>query len=327
MKPRIIYLDAFPANPGDIDYSALQAVGDLQAFDRTPVSDIPRVVGDASIVLTNKCQLQAPTLEKLAAASGGGVKYIGVTATGTNIVDLPAARKLGITVTNVPGYSTPSVAQLVFALLLELTNHTSRHARAVADGGWSRSPDFCFTVAPITELAGKTFGVVGMGTIGKQVAQIASALGMKIAASHQRSSATTRIPGIDIQWLSVDELFATADVISLHCPLTDATKHLVNASRLASMKPSAILINTGRGPLIDEGALANALHKKQIAGAGLDVLSAEPPKADNPLLTAPNCVITPHVAWASVEARKRLLQMTADNIKAFLAGAPTNVVN
>ncbi len=324
MNPRIVYLDAYPANPGDIDYTPLQAVGQLETFDRTSINDILRVASGAPIVLTNKCQLQAPTLEKLAAA---GLKYIGVTATGTNIVDLPAARKFGVTVTNVPGYSTPSVAQLVFALLLEHANHTSRHARAVSDGGWSRSPDFCFTVGPITELSGKTFGVVGMGTIGKQVAQIASALGMKIAASHQRSMATTKIPGIDITWLSVDELFATADVISLHCPLTDSTRQMVNADRLSKMKRSAFLINTGRGPLIDEPALANALKQKQIAGAGLDVLSAEPPKADNPLLSAPNCIITPHVAWASVEARKRLLQMTADNIKAYLAGTPTNVVN
>lgn len=322
MADRIVVLDGYTLNPGDVPWTPFESLGALEIHERSHEPDTTQRAVGAPYVLTNKALLNAQTLKQL-----HGLKYVGVLATGTNIVDLKAARELGVTVTNVPGYSTDSVAQLVFALLLELSCHTASHAMAVHDGEWAGCPDFSFTVAPITELAGKTLGVVGMGAIGQRVARIGAALGMNIAAAHQRSMANVTLPGVDIRWLPVDELFAVADVVTLHCPLTDATRHMVNAARLATMKPNAIIINTGRGPLIDEDALADALGRGRIGGAGLDVLSSEPPPAKNPLLTAPRCVITPHIAWASVEARRRLMSKAADNLRAFIAGKPVNVVN
>lgn len=332
MAEPIVVLDGYTLSPGgDVDWLPLKALGDVTIYDRTPVSDAAARIAGARLVLTNKSIVNADVLARVP-----NVKYIGVLATGTNIVDLKAARDRGIAVTNVPGYSTASVAQLVFALKLEMSCHTSRHARAVADGGWARCPDFSFTVAPIVELAGKRLGIVGLGAIGRRVATIGAALGMEIVAAARsgetgvRTGELPEMPAVCVKRVLMDELFATSDVVSLHCPLTEGptgTRGLVNAARLATMKKTAILINTGRGPLIDEAALAAALKAGTIAGAGLDVLSTEPPAASNPLLSAPNVIITPHVAWASVEARRRLMATAAENLRAFLAGKPVNVVN
>ncbi len=319
---RIVVLDGYTLNPGDISWSPLERLGRLEVHDRSTGSQIVERMRGASFVMTNKTPINAQTLQQL-----DGLQYIGVLATGTNVVDLAVARQRGVSVTNVPGYSTDSVAQHVFALLLELVSHTSSHGMAVHEGDWVRSADFSFTVAPLTELAGKTLGIVGLGSIGQRVARIGAAMGMNIAASHQRSMNQVAIPGVDVRWLPVDELFRQADVLTLHCPLTDQTRHLVSAARLATMKHTAVLINTGRGPLVDEAALAEALRESRIAAAGLDVLSVEPPRPDNPLLTAPRCLITPHIAWASVEARTRLMRMAADNLQSFLDGKPRNVVN
>jgi len=331
MADRIVVVDGHtlvpePTRPGELDWSAMKSLGDLSVHERTaPSMMAPRLDG-CTIALTNKGVFDEPLLAKLPS-----LKYIGVTATGTNIIDLQAARKRNIIVTNAPGYSTNSVAQHVFALLLELSNHVGAHNLAVRPkqgyAGWPGASDWCFTVSPLVELADKTLGIVGLGTIGQRVAQIGAALGMRIAAAHQRSMRETRIEGIEIEWLPTDELFARADVLSLHCPLTDVTKHTVNAIRLAMMKPTAYLINTGRGGLVDEGALANALRDGKIAGAAVDVLSTEPPASSNPLLTAPRCLITPHVAWGSLEARRRLMLIAANNIRAFQMGKPVNVVN
>lgn len=319
---RIVVLDGYTLNPGDITWTPFERIGKVEVHDRTPEPLVVERARGAAIVLTNKVLLRAPTLRQL-----DGLAYIGVLATGTNVVDLEAARERGVAVTNVPGYGTDSVAQHIFALLLELVSHTSSHGVAVHEGDWVRSPDFSFTVAPMTELAGKTLGIVGLGSIGRRVARIGAALGMNIAAAHQRSMNQVAIPGVDVRWLATDDLFHEADVLTLHCPLTDQTKQLVNAARLATMKPTAILINTGRGSLVDEAALADALAEGRIASAGLDVLGTEPPSPNNPLLTAPRCLITPHVAWATTEARTRLMRMAADNLRSFLDGKPRNVVN
>ncbi len=324
MPDKIVVLDGDTLNPGDLDWSPLEALGKLTVHPRTSTGNVVATVGDAPFVLTNKTVLDAATIEKLPS-----LRYIGVLATGVNVVDLQAARKRGVPVTNVPGYSTDSVAQQAFALLLELTNQVGSHSDAVRDGDWEKCDDFSFTLSPIIELAGKTLGIVGMGAIGKAMSRIGAAMGMKIAAAHQRSMKSVSLPGIDITWLPLEELLATADVVSLHCPLTDATKHMINADRLKLMKPAAYLLNTGRGPLLDEAAVDEALRQGRLAGAGLDVLSAEPPAGTprNPLVGAPNCVITPHVAWASVEARRRLMQRVAENVAAFQSGQAINVVN
>jgi glycerate dehydrogenase len=331
MPQRIVVLDGYTLTPvqpgrkpppGQLDWEPLASLGELIVYDRTPAREVAARAQGASIVLTNKAVIDAQAIQSLPQ-----LRYIGVLATGTNIVDLDAARQRGIPVTNVPGYSAASVAQHVFALLLELATHTAAHAQAVRDGQWSRCPDFSFTVAPIVELAGKTLGIVGLGAIGKQVARIGHAMGMRIAAAHQSSMRQVELPGVAIDWMPVDDLFAHTDVITLHCPLTDQTRGLVNAQRLGCMKPTAYLINTGRGPLVDESALAETLAQGRLAGAGLDVLSTEPPSPDNPLLSAPRCIITPHIAWASYEAKQRLMRIAADNIRAFLDGRAVNVVN
>lgn len=328
--PKTVVLDGYTTSPlavnatpkdGEVGWQPLAELvgaGELAVYARTPQGQVAQAIGDAPIALTNKTPIDAEAF-----ATCPNLKYIGVLATGVNVVDLDAARAHGVTVANVPGYSTASVAQHVFALLLELCNRTASHNERVHQGGWAGCADFSFTTGPLVELAGKTLGVVGMGAIGQAAAKIGHALGMSIAA-HSR---TEKDIGLPLQWLGVDELFAKADAITLHCPLTPQTDRLVNAARLSSMKHSAYLINTGRGPLIDEPALAEALASGKIAGAGLDVLSSEPPRADNPLLTAPNCVITPHIAWATVEARRRLLQVAADNLRAFLDGKPVNAVS
>lgn len=316
---KIVLLDAHTANPGDVSWQPLEALGTCVVHPRTPVAETVARCADAQAVITNKAPL---TREMLAALPD--LKYIGVTATGYNIVDVAAARERGIIVTNVPGYSTPAVAQLVFALLLELTNHVGHHARSVADGRWAACPDFCYWDQPVIELAGRTLGVVGYGDIGAAVARIGVAFGMRVLASRREWKSP---PPDGIEAATTDEIFARSDAISLHCPLTEATRHLVGERTLGLMKPGAFLINTGRGPLVDEQALADALNAGRIAGAGLDVLSVEPPSAGNPLIGARNCLITPHIGWASREARVRLIAQTAANLQAFLDGNPVNVVS
>lgn len=329
MPMRIVVLDGYtltqavpgePCPEGEPDWGAVEALGELTVYDRTEPGDVIARATGAGILLTNKTVLDAETIAKL---SGAGLKYVGVLATGVNVVDLAAAKRAGVVVTNVPGYSGDAVAQHAFALLLALTNRVAEHDKAVHEGWWAGCADFSFTLSPMTELGGKTLGIVGAGDIGQKVARIGHALGMDILIS----SRTKKDIGVPAQWVEMDELFKQADVLTLHCPLTDQTKHLVNAQRLSRMKCSARLINTARGPLIDEQALADALRDGVIAGAAVDVLSTEPPAADNPLLGAPNCIITPHNAWAAREARHRLMRIAAGNVKAFLRGKPVNVVS
>lgn len=316
---KIVVLDSFTLNPGDLDWAGLLALGDCEIHDRTaPGEVVPRAAG-AEIVLTNKTILSRATLAALPS-----LQYIGVLATGFNVVDAAAARERGVPVTNVPDYSTRSVAQLTFALLLELAHHTGHHAETVREGRWSRSADFCYWDSPLLELDGLTMGLVGFGRIGRAVGELAAAFRMKVVV-HSRRAPEKIPPGVRV--VSLEELFRSGDVVSLHCPLTPETKQLVNAERLAWMKPAAFLINTSRGPLVDETALADALNAGKIAGAALDVLSVEPPPADHPLLTAKNCLITPHLAWATRAARARLMQTAIANVAAFLAGTPQNVVN
>lgn len=316
---KIAVLDGHTLNPGDLSWAPLEALGECRVYERTAPADTVARARGVPILLTNKTVLDAARLAALP-----DLRYIGVLATGTNVVDLAAARARGIPVTNVPGYSTPSVVQLTFALLLELTHHVGRHADGVRAGRWSRSPDFCYWETPLLELAGRTFGCVGFGHVGRGVARVASAFGCTVLV-HTRTPPVP--PPAGTEFVDLETLFRTCDVVSLHCPLTDATRHLVNTERLAWMRPSAFLLNTGRGPLVDETALAAALNDGRLAGAGLDVLSVEPPPATNPLLTARNCLITPHLGWATRAARERLLAQAVENVRAFLAGHPTNVVN
>jgi glycerate dehydrogenase len=315
---KIVVLDGYAANPGDLDWAPLAGLGALTVYERTPAALTVERAAGAQALLTNKVVLGAAELAALPE-----LRYIGVLATGYNVVDTAAAGARGIVVTNVPAYSTPSVAQQVFALLLELARGTGRHAALVRVGRWSAAPDFCFWEGPQMELAGLTIGIVGFGAIGQAVARIALAFGMRVLVV-TRSPDPAAWP--EVSFVDLDQLFIQADVVSLHCPLSEETRAMVNAVRLAQMKPTAYLINTGRGPLVDEAALAAALHAGQIAGAGLDVLSQEPPPATNPLLAAPNCVITPHLAWATAAARQRLLATAVANLQAFLAGSPQNRV-
>ena len=316
---KIVFLDAFTANPGDQSWSAFEALGECAFYDRTPVSEIVERAAEAEIIITNKAPLTRETLSGLPK-----LKYIGVIATGFNIVDVAAAKERGILVANVPGYGTPSVAQAVIAMMLEMTNHTAHHATTVREGRWSSCPDFCYWDFPIIELQGRTLGLVGFGDIGSAVARVALAFGMKVIAARR---SWTVPPPEGVVPATVDEVLEKSDVISLHCPLTEETRHLINAESLARMKRSAFLINTARGPLVDESALAAALNEGTLAGAAVDVVSSEPPPETNPLLQAKNCLITPHLAWASREARTRLIAAAAENVKAFINGAPTNVVN
>jgi glycerate dehydrogenase len=315
---RLVVLDGFTLNPGDLDWSPLAALAPLTIHERTPPAEIPERAQSAQMLLTNKTPLTRAVIEALP-----DLRYIGVLATGYNVVDTAAAKERGILVTNVPGYGTTAVAQHVFALLLELTQHTGLHSDTVRAGEWSRSVDWCYWRTPLVELAGLTMGIAGYGAIGQAVARIARAFGMNILASVR----TPRTAEEGVEFVSMDDLFRRADVVSLHCPLTPETQGLVNASRLATMKPSAFLINTGRGPLVVEAELAEALRAGRIAGAAADVLSTEPPAADNPLLTAPNCLITPHLAWATRASRQRLMDAVVENVRAFLTGKPVNVVN
>jgi len=312
---KLVVLDGYTLNPGDLSWESLQSIAEVEIFDRTsPDQVIPRAQG-APLLLVNKVKLPAAVIEALP-----DLRYIGILATGHDVVDSAAAAKRGIPICNVPGYGTPSVAQHVFALLLEMTNCTGRYGRVTPEK-WSRSADFCFYEHPLVELSGKTLGILGYGTIGRAVAGIGRALGMNILVHARRAISEPGVTAVD-----VPTLFRESDVLTLHCPATPETRQIVNAEHLKLMKPTSFLINTARGVLVDEAALADALNRGQIAGAGLDVLSAEPPPASNPLLQAKNCLLTPHVAWASKEARQRLIDMVVANVKAFLAGAPINDV-
>lgn len=315
----IVILDGYSANPGDLSWKELEELGTLTVYDRTKSDETVARAADAEIVLTNKVILNSEVIAQLPR-----LKYIGVLATGYNVVDIKAAHERGIVVTNVPAYSTESVAQMVFAHLLTVTNRTEHYAIQNRDGRWSSNPDFCYWDFPHMELADKTFGVVGLGNIGLRVAQIAHAFGMKVKAVTSKVQST--LP-VGIEKVSLEELLATADVLSLHCPLTDSTRHMINAATLQQMKPSAILINTGRGPLVDDQAVADALAKGAIAAYCADVVTEEPPRPDNPLLQQPNAFITPHIAWASKEARVRLLKVAIDNVRSFLNGQPQNVIS
>lgn len=319
-RPSLVVLDGFTLNPGDNPWGPLAALGDLAVHDRTPPEQVHERSREADVLLTNKTLLPASVLESLPR-----LRLISILATGTNVVDLEVARRLGIVVSNVPEYSTDSVAQHTWALLLELTQRTGEHAAAVRVGAWARCPDFSFWHRPPIELAERTLGVVGFGRIGRRVAAIARAFGMKVVACGRSEVAPVDLPPW-VRWSDVDRVFREADVVSLHCPLTEANHHLANASRLARMKPEAFLINTARGGLIDEEALAAALSTGQLAGAALDVVSREPMPHGHPLQLAPNCLITPHLAWASRAARHRLMNETAGNVRSFLEGVPRHRV-
>lgn len=316
---QIVVLDGYTLNPGDLSWEGLQALGSCKIHDRTPPDQVADRMAGAGIVLTNKALVTRAAIEQSAQ-----LKYIGVLATGYNIVDVAAAAERGIPVANVPTYGSRSVAQHVFAHLLTFAHHVEHHARTVSDGRWSASPDFCYWDYPLVELTGKTMGIVGFGRIGQATAELALAFGMNVVAYDPAPPADAP-PGIRL--VDLDDVFRQSDFLTLHCPLTPRTERVVNTERLALMKPTAVLVNTGRGPLVDEQALAAALNEGRIAAAGLDVLATEPPPRDNPLLSARNCTITPHIAWATKEARGRLMQIVVDNVKAFLDGRPRNVVN
>lgn len=317
---RIVVLDGFTLNPGDLSWAAIEKLGETVVYERTRPEEVADRLEGAEIALTNKVVLDAAMLRKLSPT----LRYIGVLATGYNVVDVEAARELGICVTNIPAYSTASVAQMVFSHLLNLTNHVAYYIQqAVDEGKWAASQDFCFCDRPLTELAGRTMGLVGLGRIGSAVANIAQAFGMKVVA--YTSKRQEELPGY-IKKAGMDEIFMQSDVVSLHCPLTEDTRYLVDENRLRMMKKNAILINTGRGPLIDEAAVANALNQGKLGAYAADVLSVEPAQADNPLLSAPRVQLTPHIAWATREARERLMQICALNIAHFIEGNPQNTV-
>ncbi len=315
---KIVILDAYAANPGDLSWDEIVALGELTVYDRTAQEDAAARIGDAEVVFINKVRL---TDEIFAACPN--LKLVSILATGYNIVDLAAAKRRGITVCNVPGYSTRAVVQMTFALLLEICQQVGLHSGAVHTGRWQTCPDFCFWDRPLIELDGKTMGIVGYGAIGSAVGTVAQALGMKllVTARHEKP-----VPE-GARFVSLPELLAQSDVVSLHCPQTAENARMIDAGALAQMKDGAILLNTARGGLLDEQAVADALRSGKLLAAGMDVVSAEPIRADNPLLTAPNCFLTPHIAWAPLETRRRLQAISAENLRAFLAGKPQNVVN
>jgi len=317
---KIVVLDGYALNPGDLSWEHLRKLGDLTVYERTPADHVYERAKDADIIFTNKTPVPGEVINKLLA-----LKYIGVLATGYNIVDTAAAKQKGVLVTNEPGYGTDSVVQMTIALLLELCLRVQRHSDAVMDGKWARSHDWSFWDYPLVELSGKTIGIIGFGNIGRGVADIATAFGMNVIA-HSRTQ-TDQSQRKNFRWVSVPQLFETADVISIHCPLKPETKGLINSESLNKMKRSSFLLNTSRGPIVIDEDLAEALNSDIIAGAGIDVLSVEPPPADNPLFKAKNCIITPHMAWATKESRTRLMTSVVKNLAAFLAGNPINVVN
>ena len=316
---KIVILDGYAANPGDLSWKPLEEFGELTVYDRTKPEETIGRAKDAEIILTNKVHIKRQEIEQLPK-----LKYIGVLATGYNIVDVEAAHEHGIIVTNVPAYSTESVAQMVFAHLFTVTNRTEHYALLNREGKWSSSPDFCYWDTRLTELAGKTLGIVGLGNIGRRVAVIAQAFGMKVVA--YTSKAADQLSS-GIRKRTIDELLKESDVVTLHCPLAPGTHHLINSQTLQMMKPSAILINTGRGPLVNDQDVADALKANRLRAYCADVLSEEPPRADNPLLPCENAFITPHIAWATMEARSRLIDVAIGNVKAFIDGQPVNVVS
>ena len=317
--PKIVVLDSYTLNPGDLSWDELKILGECTLYDRTAKEDVINRAAGAQIILTNKTILDSHVIDSLP-----DMRYIGVMATGYNVVDLERTRERGIPVTNVPEYASSSVAQMTFALLLDMTQHVAHHAETVRGGRWCTNPDFCYWDYPMIELEGRTMGIIGYGSIGRSVARIARAFGMDVLVYDIREDQQEK-PGIT--HTGIDTLFSESDVVSLHCPLTPETDKLINRDRLNTMKKTAYLINTGRGSLVDEDHLAEALNNGIIAGAALDVLSVEPPHEDNSLLTAKNCIITPHIAWASRESRARLMSVVVDNVRAYLDGEWNNVVN
>ena len=319
---KIVVLDGYTENPGDLSWGRLEELGEFIVYDRSSLTDEDEAIariGEAEIVITNKTPITKRVLD-----SCPSIRYIGVLATGYNVVDYAYAAKKGIPVTNVPGYGTDTVAQFTFALLLEICHHVAHHSEAVHAGRWEQSPDFCFCDYPQIELAGKTMGIIGFGRIGQKVGTIAKAFGMKVLAHSPHEYASGKAIGT---YVNLDTLLAESDVISLHCPLFPETEGIINQATIAKMKDGVILLNNGRGPLVVEQDLADALNSGKIQAAAVDVVSAEPIKGDNPLLTAKNCFITPHIAWATKEARQRIMDCAVNNVKAFLSGAPENVVN
>lgn len=315
---KIVVLDGFAANPGDLNWEGVKALGECEVYDRTASEEVLERAKGAEVILTNKVMI---TAEHIAALPD--LKYIGVLATGYNIIDVVAAKERGIIVANIPAYSTPSVGQMVFAHILNITQRVQHYADEVREGKWTNNPDFCYWNTPLIELLGKKIGLIGLGQTGYNTARIAIGFGMKVWAHTSKSR--LQLPP-EIRKAELDQIFRECDIVSLHCPLTESTRELVNAQRLALMKPTAIIINTGRGPLVNEQDLADALNSGKIYAAGVDVLSTEPPRADNPLLTARNCFITPHIAWATSAARERLQAILIENLKAYAAGKPINNV-
>jgi glycerate dehydrogenase len=317
---KIVVLDGYTLNPGDLSWEGIGRFGELVVYDRTPADKVAERAQGAEIIFTNKTPVGEDALRKLTT-----LRFIGVLATGYNIVNIAVAKQMGIIVSNVPGYGTASVVQHTIALLLELCLHVQRHSDSVKEGKWSRSPDFCFWDFPLVELAGKTMGIIGYGNIGRQVADVASALGMHILANSRNRKDQQGM--VNFSWADLPELLEQSDVVSIHCPLLPETQGLINKNSLRQMKASAFLLNSSRGPIIVDHDLADALNNDVIAGAGIDVLSVEPPEKDNPLFTAKNCIITPHLAWATLEARGRLMATAERNLSLFLAGNPIHVVN
>lgn len=316
----IVILDGYTINPGDLSWDGLKQLGDVVIYDRTTKNEILERSRDAAILFTNKVPLDGSIIKQLPS-----LKFIGVLATGFNVIDIEAAKLASVIVSNVPGYSTDSVVQMTFALLLEHCHHVQRHSDSVRGGEWSEAADWCYWNSPLIELAGKTIGIIGFGRIGRKVGDVASSFGMNIigAGRHQTDQSHRN----NFRWATIPDLLEQSDVVSIHCPLVPETKGLINKESLQLMKTSGFLINTSRGPIIVDDDLADALNNKVIAGAGIDVLSVEPPLKNNPLFHAKNCIITPHIAWATKEARSRLMDMAISNLSAFIAGKPVNVVN
>ena len=317
---KIVVLDGLTLNPGDLGWDALEKLGELSVYDRTPPELVVERIDDADAVFTNKTVVAREHL-----AQCPSVKFVGVLATGFNVVDIAAASERGIPVCNVPTYGTMAVAQFATALLLELCHQAGKHSDDARSGAWAKRSDFCYWLNPLVELDGKTLGIIGFGRIGQAFARIAQALGMSVLACDERPD--LRLESASLRYASLTEIYAQADVISLHCPLSDSNRGMINAAAIAAMKPGVLLINTARGQLVVEQDLADALNSGRVAGAALDVLSEEPPRADNPLLTASNCIVTPHIAWATKEARARIMATAAENLEKFVAGAAQNVVN
>lgn len=316
---KIVVLDGYGLNPGDLSWDDLKTLGDVTIYERTSVEDVLERSKDADILLTNKVVIDATLMAQLP-----NLKYIGVLATGYNVVDIEAAKAHGVVVTNIPAYSTDSVVQMTFAHLFNMTNHIAHYADENKKGRWSNNSDFCYWDTPLPEIAGKTMGIVGLGHIGMKVARLAHDFGMDVFAYTSKNA--TDLPE-GVHKTTLEGLFGVSDVLTLHCPLTPQTREMINAESLSQMKHGALLINTGRGPLVNEYHVAEALKSGQLGGYGADVMCSEPPIADNPLFKAPNAFITPHIAWATFEARTRLMNIAVDNIKSFIAGSPTNVVN